>query len=250
MTIHMLESPEVHPGNTDGTASYMPAGFSRPRQPISQIRWSIWTLAVIASCTGVIALTAIFLPGMRGVLLREDGIVEMGSVICLAGAVLGTAAAIVAWGPRLPFMLAGFLGLVELLDETSFGARLFGFQPPALYGGGELDGFHDLLILAFRLLADVSPGLGLVWVGVIVGASVAIMLVALRPAKIAGWSTGLSGYILIFLHVGLIGLAQAVDVATSSRVLSAVEEVLEFNAALVLLVYVAQQSLEATQTGP
>ncbi|WP_119390601.1 hypothetical protein [Taklimakanibacter lacteus] len=246
----MPENPKIHAGRADGTAWRMPAGFSRRPQRISEFRWLTWTVAVIAFCTAVMALTAILVPGIRGVLLREDGIVETGSVICLAGAVLGAGSASVAWGPRLPFVLAGFLGLVELLDETSFGARLLGFQPPPLHGGGELDGFHDLLILAYRLLADVSPGLGLLWVGLIAGASIALMLVALRLAKRAGWGAGpgLSRYALLFLHVGLIGLAQAVDVATSSRALSALEEALEFNAALVLLVYVVQQSLEAART--
>ncbi len=42
------------------------------------------------------------------------------------------------WGLRLPLTIGGLIGLAELLDETSFGARVFGFEPPALYGGGDL----------------------------------------------------------------------------------------------------------------
>ncbi|AWI60682.1 hypothetical protein AB395_00005505 (plasmid) [Sinorhizobium fredii CCBAU 45436] len=71
-------------------------------------------------------------------------------------------------------MIAGRLGLAERMDETSFGAMLFDFQPPRLYGGGELDGFHDLLILAYRVLRGVSESWVVAWVGLVLVASVGI----------------------------------------------------------------------------
>ncbi len=45
-------------------------------------------------------------------LLKEDGFIETGSAA------------------RPPVLFGGLVALAELLDETSFGARLFGFQPP------------------------------------------------------------------------------------------------------------------------
>ena len=151
-------------------------------------------------------------------------------------------------GLRLPLALGGLLGLAELMDETSFGARLLGFQPPALYGGGQLDGFHDLLILSYRLLSDVTPVLGWLLAGLMLAISAAAALLALRLAagtKTASW---LANHALILLHLGLIGLAQVIDIAASSRAMSAVEEVLELDAAVVLAFYVAQQALAARPT--
>jgi hypothetical protein len=182
-------------------------------------------------------------PGLRPVLLREDGIVEMGSVLILAGAVLWAGVATAAGGLRLPLALGGLLGLAELMDETSFGARLLGFQPPALYGGGQLDGFHDLLILAYRLLAHVTPVLGWLLAGLMLAISAAAALLALRLADRTQRAPWLASHALILLHLGLIGLAQVIDIATGSRAMSAVEEVLELDAAVVLALYAAQQAL-------
>lgn len=199
-------------------------------------------LIVVGAVTVAAALTAILAPGIRSLLLHEDGIVETGTVLFLAAAVLGAGAATALRGPRVPVVLAGLIGLAELLDETSFGSRLFGFQPPALYGGGQLDGFHDLLILAYRLLQGVSQNLAWLLIGLMLALSVGLVLYALRQVVRSGATTWLSGHALLFLHVGFIGLAQVIDIATSSRAFSAVEEVLEMNAAILLAFYVAQQA--------
>ena len=171
-------------------------------------------------------------------------------MLSLAAAVLGAGAATALRGPRVPRVLAGVIGLAELLDETSFGSRLFGFEPPALYGGGQLDGFHDLLILAYRLLAGVSQNLAWLLIGLMLALSVGLVLLALRQIVRSEATTWLSGHALLFLHVGFIGLAQVIDIAISSRVFSAVEEVLEMNAAILLAFYVAQQAWLATTVRP
>lgn len=205
-------------------------------------------LTVVSAVTVAAALTAILAPGIRSLLLHEDGIVETGTVLSLAAAVLGAGAATALRGPRVPLVLAGVIGLAELLDETSFGSRLFGFEPPALYGGGQLDGFHDLLILAYRLLQGVSQNLAWLLIGLMLALSVGLVLFALRQIVRSGATTWLSGHALLFLHVGFIGLAQVIDIATSSRAFSAVEEVLEMNAAILLAFYAAQQAwVESTR---
>jgi hypothetical protein len=213
-------------------------------QPRDQSQWLIYALVAIAICTLAAALIAIMAPSTRPVLLQEDGIIEMASVACLAAAVLGAGAASAIWGLRAPFLVAGLIGFAELMDETSFGSRLFGFQPPALYGGGELDGFHDLLILAYRLLYDIDRSLAWVWVGLLLAASLGIMTFALTQMGngIRNRRSGLTDHILLFLHIGFIGLAQVIDIATASNALAAVEEMFEFNASLALVFYVAQQA--------
>lgn len=199
-------------------------------------------ISVVCAVTVAAALAAVFAPEIRSMLLHEDGIIEMGSVVFLAAAVVGAGAVAVLSGLRLPLALAGLIGLAELLDESSFGSRLFGFEPLPLYGGGQLDGFHDLLILAFRLLQGVSQNLAWLLVGLMLVLSAGLALFALRQTarNMAGSTTPLSGHVLLLLHVGLIGLAQVIDIAASSRALAAVEEVLELNAAILLAFYVVQ----------
>lgn len=202
-------------------------------------------LALVGAVTVAAALAAIIAPGIRSLLLQEDGIVEMGTVLFLAAAVLGAAAATALRGPRVPLVLAGLIGLAEFLDETSFGSRLFGFEPLPLYGGGQLDGFHDLLMLAFRLLQNVSHSLAWLLVVLMLALSVGLVLVAVRQIarNIGGATTWLSGHALLFLHVGFIGLAQVIDIsASSSHALSAMEEVFELDAAILLAFYVLQQA--------
>ncbi|GLS29747.1 hypothetical protein GCM10007937_14550 [Mesorhizobium albiziae] len=131
------------------------------------------------------------------------------------------------------------------MDETGFGSRLFGFEPPALYGGGQLDGFHDLLMLAYRLLRDINGGLAWLLVGLMLAVSLGLMLVVANQLR-SGFGrrrSWLAEHVLLFLHLGFIGLAQVIDItSSSSNIFAAVEEVLEFNAALALAFYVAQQA--------
>jgi hypothetical protein len=206
--------------------------------------WAIVALACISICTVAATLLVVLAPGARPLLLQEDGIIEMASVACLAAALFGAVAASLRCGPRLPFLVVGLIAFAELMDETSFGSRLFGFQPPALYGGGELDGFHDLLILTYRLLREVNPGLAWIGVGLLLAASFGLMMFALIQLwrGIDEKRSWLADHVLILLHIGFIGLAQVIDVAAESKVLSAVEEMLEFNASLALIFYLAQQA--------
>ena len=219
-----------------GATTFAPLFLQSKEQP----QWRIYALASIGICTLAATLTAVLAPSARPVLLQEDGIIEMASVACLTAAVLGAGAASAIWGLRVPLLAAGLIGFAELMDETSFGSRVFGFQPPALYGGGELDGFHDLLILAYRLLRDVDRSLAWMWVGLLLAASLSIMVFALTQLGNGNRRSGLTDHVLIFLHIGFIGLAQVIDIATASNALSAVEEMFEFNASLALVFYVAQ----------
>ncbi|PWK63704.1 hypothetical protein [Aminobacter sp. AP02] len=228
------------------------AGAAPGLRRSGQSPFLVIALGLVGAVTAAAALAAIFAPGLRSLLLREDGIVEMGTVLFLAAAVIGAGAATVLRRPRAMVVLAGLIGLAELLDETSFGVRLFGFQPPALYGGGQLDGFHDLLILAYRLLQEISQNLAWLLVGLMLVVSVGLVLFAARQiaTNMGGAATWLTGHALLLLHVGFIGLAQVIDIATSSRALSAVEEVLEMNAAILLAFYVVQMGWSGVRAKP
>ncbi len=206
-----------------------------------------FALCVIGIVTAVAALAAILDPAIRPLLLQEDGIVETAGAIILLFAVAASIYAVSRLGLRIPLVLAGLVGFAELMDETSFGSRIFGFDPPPLYGGGQLDGFHDLLILVYRLARNFSPDLAWLWVGILFAGSVCLVTFALIQVwkSIDRTTARPSNHTLLFLHVGFIGLAQVIDVATSSQILSAMEEVLELDAAMLLTAYVARQSLYA-----
>ncbi len=51
------------------------------------------------------------------------------------------------------FAVVGFVGFVAALDELSFGERLFGWQPPVLFGT-KIDGVHDFLQMTRSALAQ------------------------------------------------------------------------------------------------
>jgi len=212
--------------------------------PLAAPSWMSVALATVAFCSLGTAALAFFVQSARAPLLREDGIVETAAVLFLACAVLIAAAATAKHGLRIPLVVAGGLALIELLDELSFGARLFGFAPPALHGGGELDGVHDLLIVGYRLLNESYSGLGIVWLGGMIALSVTAFGAALRQTTREDARSWLSDHGLLAFHVGLVGLAQVFDVGATSRIAGAIEEVLELNAAIVLAFYAAQQALE------
>lgn len=207
---------------------------------------------VVGTTTAVAASVAVWAPDFRPLLLQEDGIVEMATAVFFAVAVIEAGISMATWGPRLPLLLAGLIGFAELMDETSFGSRLFGFQPPPLYGGGQLDGFHDLLIVVFRLMHDLNPLLAWLLVGLMLVASVALVaFVAMQVLKgFRGDPKRLSTHTLLFAHFAFIGLAQVIDIsASSSHVLSAMEEVFELDAAILLAFYVLQQAREIANGG-
>ncbi|OQM73696.1 hypothetical protein [Manganibacter manganicus] len=243
-------------GSPGGFAIFAPTK-ARPLTQPDQSRHLVSALAVVTIVTALSAAVAIFAPDMRPLLLQEDGIVETASAMMFAMAFLGAVVATILVGFRAPLLLAGLIGFAELMDETSFGSRLFGYEPPPLYGGGQLDGFHDLFILVYRLLQSASQDLAWLWVGLMAIGALAFLTLALRLVTkgFAGRNTRLSSHTLLFLHFGFIGLAQVIDVAASSHILAtpelaAMEEVFELDAAIVLVFYVLQQARIAPAAGP
>lgn len=232
-------APSLHGGHSPGID--LPRGMDR-------FGLLLAAFLVVGTTTAVAALVAFWAPDFRPLLLQEDGIVEMATAVFFAVAAIEAGISIATWGLRLPLLLAGLIGFAELMDETSFGSRLFGFQPPPLYGGGQLDGFHDLLIVVFRLMRDLNPLLAWLLVGLMLAASVALVaFVTMQVLKgFRGDPKRLSTHTLLLAHFAFIGLAQVIDIsASSSPALSAMEEVFELDAAILLAFYVLQQAREA-----
>lgn len=71
-----MENLKIRTEDIDDVATFTRFGFADLLRQISQHPWLIWAITVIALCTVGSALTAVFLPGARAVLLGEDGIIN------------------------------------------------------------------------------------------------------------------------------------------------------------------------------
>jgi hypothetical protein len=156
-------------------------------------------------------------------------------------------------GPRISLAVVGGIALIELLDETSFGMRLLGITPAPLPGGGELDGLHDLGVLAVRGLRSGEPLLVLAVAAggaLIAGGVVALVVVVARRG--AGVRATLAAHTLVLAHVLLVGAAQLVDATTdaaSFSPISLLEESLELGSAVVLAVALAELAARLPRRG-
>jgi hypothetical protein len=148
-------------------------------------------------------------------LIGEDRVLETLSALLYAAAFLVGGATLLRAGRaahRALWFIVPF-GLVCALDEISFGARLFGFEAPALKGGGEFDGVHDLIILAKRELAALALGDLLLFT---LAASVVALIAAvlLRRRIIAAMAATLADPVLLRLCacLGFLVFSQALDI--------------------------------------
>ncbi|MEO3433031.1 hypothetical protein [Inquilinus sp. CAU 1745] len=187
----------------------------------------------------LIAIVILF-PASRTVLSTEDGVVEMAGASFFLTAAIAALYSLIRRGYATNFLLLPIvLGVVGALSEVSFGARHLGTPVPEMYGGGELDGAHDLIVLAARLLETfwmqtpyLTAGAALLAIGIL-GAIVWRLRDALERA---------AGYLwihhrLLYLFAAVLGLALAIDTAIQHPAMRPVEEIMEMAAALVLLFY-------------
>lgn len=174
-------------------------------------------------------------------LVREDGVFES-----VTAAAFGGAALIAAWIcgtrwrgmdalERLCLAVAGVVAGLAALSEVSFGARFFGWSMPAMPGGGQLDGIHDLVIIAVRWSRAATTE------GFVLAAASVLVLSAWIVFASRKWLWALLRRTLrdtVFFALALTGvlLAAAVGLdAAHSRRLEVLEEALETAAGLVLL---------------
>lgn len=122
--------------------------------------------------TTVMAVLGALLTADDTWLIGEDMLLEMLAALMFLGAALVAAWRLRPGQPRVSrwLWLIAPLGLACSLSEVSFGARLFGWEMPAMPGGGEFDGVHDTAMLALRAWrgwAAAAPGSA--WAAVVVG---------------------------------------------------------------------------------
>ena len=104
-------------------------------------------------------MIGLFRPGIT----REDGVVEWATALgFLATAAIASYLAAktgLLRKSRDRIVMAGVAAFAILLalSELSFGTRLFGLEMPAMKGGGEFDGGHDVVIWTMRKIAAAEP---------------------------------------------------------------------------------------------
>jgi hypothetical protein len=172
----------------------------------------------------------------------EDGFVETASATLFAAS--SAALAWTVWRSRQhattrrerAVLAAAAVGAWACAtSEVSFGARLFGWEMPGLAGGGELDGFHDPVILAYRGLLPIirQHPAAVLACGLLAFASLAALAwLARRPvARWAGFVAADPVYRRLGMAAGLLAFAVLLDLVPSYR-LSVLEEAAELTASL------------------
>jgi hypothetical protein len=192
--------------------------------------------AAVLLMNAAILVTYAWLPSWRWRLFAEDRLVETATALFLLLSFLVAATAL--WRTRSPLYRlelagAGALGLIAFLDEISFGARIFHLKMPAIEGGGEFDGAHDVLTVAWRAFTAQGPLLETLWAAGGLALTGLLLWTGRHLLK-----RGLdrlrtdTSYQLLLAFVSLLTSAMLVDMLGWHDVL---EEMLELNGCLLLL---------------
>lgn len=199
-------------------------------------------IQIVGLFTGVLLL---FASGLRWPhLILEDGIVESIS------AALFAFASVVALGrvfasknltrpDRILLALIVPFGALLALSEVSFGARIGLVSPPDMYGGGQFDGGHDVLILTLRLMRD-NMAFAIPALIAVLAASAYFGSIIWRHrtdviAIVRSNATAMS--VRFTVAVGILAVALGLDLIPSWKA-GILEEMLELTASIVLLVTV------------
>jgi hypothetical protein len=191
-------------------------------------------VAVLAVAAGILVNKF----GPEG-LLREDGAIEWASATLFAIAALLAALSLRGRdGFDWLALYVILLGTLCCLSELAFGARLFGWDMPDMRGGGELDGAHDLVLVAWRTVSENPLVLAAAAVTVLLTLIAALWSArraGLSPRAIYLWLTSDSRRMLIAAASLGLAVALACDLLEQPR-LRQVEEPLELLAACLLVI--------------
>jgi hypothetical protein len=196
-------------------------------------------------------LLLFLLASLRPSTVAEDGMVEgLTAFLFLLTAVLAASAtfrnfgrgqwrALVSMGS-----LAAF-ALVLMLSEISFGARLLSFSMPAMEGGGEFDGGHDIVIWLLRRIEKWEPNARLA-VTLALFLSAATMIAAAwhyraQLNQVAQRWLDRNSRLRLAAALTLLALAVAIDLL-SGPIAGTIEELFELHAAMLMVLAIWPQS--------
>lgn len=210
---------------------------------IAQSRSAVAYILIVCSC-GAAGYYISEPSGRRFV--GEDGIVEWLSATLFAipiglSAIAYRSRLVTAWDARL-LGVVGVLSVACLLSELSFGARIGGFSMPAMRGGGELDGGHDLFMIVKREIdsSDEFRSHSTAIVCVIGGIGTMIVFFFRRTTNRSLKSIDIDHQYTFFLAaLLLLSIAVLLDLYETSTTM-AFEEILELAAATCLSLSVVE----------
>lgn len=180
-------------------------------------------------------------PTLRLLLIREGGIFEWVTVMFFAAAAL---VAGWAWG-RLrargvrSWLLPGLAAasVLGILDELSFGADIFGWEPRYV-AGVQIDAVHDLFLLVVTVATEYLPTAGLL-VGLVLVALAGLALAWRWRARLLPWLRHAARnptYQLLAITLALLLFSLITDLGNIfHEPLYVLEELFEMNGALAVL---------------
>lgn len=202
-------------------------------------------LFLLALALQLIACSAGFylLQGHRDLLTEEDQLIEnLSALFFFVSGLTGLWLLVRSTGQRKTYLLITALGLIGLLDELSFGERIFGFSMPSI-AGVKIDGVHDLIRFPLRPLRQLlltSPSATIV-VALVILVIAAVMLITAvsHRKKLCAWA----GLMLVhppYLAWSIFATLIVVAILLDERIIrfrnfAFLEELLEMNAALALM---------------
>jgi hypothetical protein len=180
--------------------------------------------------------------------LPEDGFVEWLSALTFLLGSLTAAVAIWTAAHRQARIVGALIctsALIAFLDELGFGQRTstFRYEVPLIYGV-PIDGVHDFFFLAYdKLVTQFSAAMLWLIVAALVGVSVGVLWLMRGIVRDLDTHSVAMQYFLCACALVLVGLTIDLDFATND-LLSAMEEMLELDAALVLTAGAGAQIVE------
>lgn len=230
------------PGSASGAG---PSVFARLIRAILKRRY-LTIFLVLAVTINIFALIGVYsVPELRHLVTHEDNLVENLTALAFLIAVIGVV--VLLFKRRTPrrfrkwLWFIGPVALLGLLDELSFGQRIFELNSLDFRGNG-IDAVHDFLLVAYEAASDYARHqpvtMGLVILSLVIVTAAAVWLA--RRWIIHRFTLGASREIwaLFSVFVALIATSQFLDLEILSfyrgfAVL--IEELFEMEAALVLV---------------
>jgi len=203
----------------------------------------IYAYAVIFNLS-IFSLIYIFFPETRLSFLREDQFMENLTAVLFFSSFLfgiGSLARPKEKKYRMAYIAIPLVGLIGFLDELSYGERIFYFTAPEIFGV-DIDAFHDVVNLIFKILTD--SGSYLLYVSVFAFCT-ALFLIGLKYRRffdrVQEILKAYPAYGFVLISMGFIFVAITIDLFDPSidrhQVFSPVflEELFEMNAAFAFL---------------
>lgn len=192
----------------------------------------------------------LFLPQFKFLVSQEDSLVESITVILFATGLFLGILQFMTGKTRRGLCFVSAISMLGLLDELSYGERIFGFREFYIQTS-KIDGLHDFLSLFYTTYLSFSFPLRLGALLVLLLVSGALIYLIFRyRLKIANFLHGFEPIMqaLVAAACVLVLLAQVVDAGIiRNRYLNFLEEILEMNAALALLIALLPRLKEPKQ---